>query len=84
MREKKFATLGHHFCSEDGLVLQLTNKDMFKGLYDRLEEFKIDEALRMRYLEFLINYYAIKLDSEKLVERIEKSSDEYFLGGQNV
>jgi hypothetical protein len=84
MREKKFATLGHHFCSEDGLVLQLTSKDMFKGLYDRLEEFKIDGALRMRYLEFLINYYAIRLDSEKLIERVEKSSDEYFLGGQNA
>jgi hypothetical protein len=80
IHDRKFATVGHHFCDDDRIVLELTTDDMFNGLYDRLEEFSIDKEVQAKYLNFILNYYSMNLSDDKVAERIEKTSEEYYVG----
>lgn len=75
LKDKKFATIGYHFCDDPKIVLRPRE---LKGLYRKLARFKIDRMTRTKYLNFILNYYRIDLGSPKLLNRIEKTSDEYF------
>lgn len=77
MRGRKFATVGHHFCDDSRVVLEMTDRNSFDNLYEKLEVFTIDEDARKKYMNFLLNYYSINLDSPRVVDRIEKTSNEY-------
>ena len=71
MEKRKFATVGYHFCDNDGLVLQLKSMEDFKDLLNRLKSFRINEALRKKYIHFICNHYTIPLDSDRVVKKIE-------------
>lgn len=76
--DKKFATLGFHYCNNDELVIQLRVNDRAKNLYNQLENFRIDQTVKNRYLRFVCNYYTIDLNSDKLYYRLVLPSDKYF------
>lgn len=78
LRNKKFATMGFHYCNNDDLVLQLRIDDRATDLYKRLKEFKINQETKMRYLRFIFNYYTVDLSSKKLAYRLLLPSQEYF------
>ena len=78
MRDRKFATVGHHFCDDDRIVLELKTDEMFNGLYERLNEFVIDKEVQAKYFNFLLNYYSMNLADERVVRRIESDSEEYY------
>jgi ADP-heptose:LPS heptosyltransferase len=78
IRNKKFATMGFHFCNNDNLVYQLRKNGKEKDLYNHLTNLKIDKKTLERYLYFVCNYYTIKMESDKLLSRLTLTSDEYF------
>lgn len=78
IRNKKFATMGFHFCNNDDLVIQLKNNSRAEYLYKQLENFNINFITREHYLRFICNYYTIDLSSQKLYDRLTMSSDKYF------
>ncbi|MBN1467712.1 MAG: hypothetical protein JW924_03220 [Fusobacteriaceae bacterium] len=78
IRNKKFATIGFHFCNHDDLVLQLRINHKAQNLYDRLKNFRINPQTRNRYIKFICNYYGLNLFSPKLYYRLTMSSEDYF------
>lgn len=78
MRNKKFASVGYHFCSDPRVVFELTDNEKFNDLYSNLGAFEIDKIARDRYINFMLNYYSMSLASERVIERIEKTTKEYY------
>ena len=78
IQNKKFATVGYHFCDNDKLVFQMRTLEDFKDLYKKLDKFKIDQKVKDKFIYFICNYYSIFCDSDQLVDRLELSSEEYF------
>lgn len=78
MRNKKFATVGYHFCSDPKVVFELTDDEKFTNLYSSLGTFEIDKVVRDKYINFILNYYSMNLADKRVVERIEKTSGEYY------
>lgn len=79
MRGRPFATAGFHYLNNPTLVMQLRTTELYSGIYDRLETFKPDPETLERYLKFICNRYAIDVGSERLIHRLESTSEEYFL-----
>ena len=78
IRNKKFATIGFHYCNNDDLVLQLRTSDKVKNLYNQLNKFQIKNTTKNRYMRFICNYYTIDLSSEKLFYRLTLPNEQYF------
>jgi len=78
IKNKRFATIGFHFCNNDQLVFQLRVNHKARNLYDRLKTLRINPHTRERYVRFICNYYAIDLSSPKLYYRLTMPSEEYF------
>jgi hypothetical protein len=78
IREKKFATIGYHFCNNPNLVVQLKHFKDFNNLYYKLNSFTINLKLLRKYLYFVCNLYTVNANSRQLYERLTLSSDQYF------
>ncbi|MFA5015372.1 MAG: hypothetical protein WC549_07520, partial [Actinomycetota bacterium] len=78
IKNKKFATIGYHYCNNDKLVIQLRTNDKVKDLYTRIKDFRINEEVREKYLNFICNYYAVAYDSDKLYHKIVKDPEDYY------
>ena len=78
IRQKKFATIGFHFCNNDKLAIQLRVNERAEELYSKLNRFKIHNPIREQYLNFICNYYTVAMNSKKLYYRLTMTSDEYF------
>ena len=74
----KFATCGYHLLNDPALVYQLDNNYAFKGLYEHLSKFKVDEAKLSKYVDFITNKYTIAHSSEQLKRKIELSPELYY------
>ena len=78
LRNKKFATMGYHFCNNDKLVYQLRVPEKTNKLYNSLKALEIDNHILKQYIYFVCNYYTIKQNSNQIFYRLTMSSDEYF------
>lgn len=78
LRNKKFATMGYHFCNNDNLVFQMRAPEKTKHLYKSLSKLEINPYMLKRYIYFICNYYTIRGDSDKIFYRLTMNSDEYF------
>lgn len=77
-QQKKFATGGYHYVNHPELVYQLTEEDKFKDLYNKLQDFNINDKLLQRYLYFICNLYTCDSTSYDIFKRLTLSSEEYF------
>lgn len=78
IRNKKFATIGFHFCNNDDLIIQLRKNTNAENLFVQLKLLKINPEVRKKYLYFICNYYTVWSNSIKLFHRLTLSSKEYF------
>lgn len=78
IRNKKFATMGYHFCNNDKLVYQMKDTSATLNLYEKLKKFKISQQIKKRYLYFICNYYAISLGSKQLLDKLKLTPEEYY------
>jgi len=46
IQDKKFATMGYHYCAEDSLVLQIRKNSDALNLYDKLGNFEINQSIK--------------------------------------
>jgi len=78
LKGKIFATCGHHYCNDKGLVIQLRTTEVATNLYERISSFKINTEKVHRYSMFVCNYYALDLKGEHLVQKLNLPADEFY------
>ena len=78
IKNKKFATIGYHFCNHPELVYQLDTLGKFENIYESLNNFNFNKTLLNKYLYFICNKYTLSMNSKNLANRILLSSEDYF------
>lgn len=77
VKHRKVVTGGYNHLTTSGLVLEAPYD--LGNISARLDALTPDPLVRQRWLGFLCNLYAINITGNQVVDRLTKSSDEFFV-----